>query len=65
VDEGAGSALSGNHQEIRRFRKESALEKTARLRPICWRSREGKDLLPGFSGFLREQNPARQYKIED
>ena len=25
--------LSGNHQEIRRFRKESALEKTARLRP--------------------------------
>jgi tRNA (guanine37-N1)-methyltransferase len=25
--------LSGNHQEIRRFRKDSALEKTARLRP--------------------------------
>jgi tRNA (guanine37-N1)-methyltransferase len=25
--------LSGNHQEIRRFRRESALEKTARLRP--------------------------------
>jgi tRNA (guanine37-N1)-methyltransferase len=25
--------LSGNHQEIRKFRKESALEKTARLRP--------------------------------
>jgi tRNA (guanine37-N1)-methyltransferase len=25
--------LSGNHEEIRRFRKDSALEKTARLRP--------------------------------
>ena len=25
--------LSGNHQEIRKFRKDSALEKTARLRP--------------------------------
>lgn len=25
--------LSGNHQEIRRFRKDAALEKTARLRP--------------------------------
>jgi tRNA (guanine37-N1)-methyltransferase len=25
--------LSGNHQDIRKFRKESALEKTARLRP--------------------------------
>jgi tRNA (guanine37-N1)-methyltransferase len=25
--------LNGNHEEIRRFRKESALEKTARLRP--------------------------------
>jgi tRNA (guanine37-N1)-methyltransferase len=25
--------LNGNHQEIRRFRKEAALEKTARLRP--------------------------------
>jgi tRNA (guanine37-N1)-methyltransferase len=25
--------LGGNHQEIRRFRKDSALEKTARLRP--------------------------------
>jgi tRNA (guanine37-N1)-methyltransferase len=25
--------LSGNHQEIRRFRRDSALEKTARLRP--------------------------------
>jgi tRNA (guanine37-N1)-methyltransferase len=25
--------LNGNHQEIRRFRKQAALEKTARLRP--------------------------------
>ena len=45
--------LNGNHQEIRRFRKQAALEKTARLRP---------DL-------LKAANPAdgirHQVKIED
>ena len=35
--------LSGNHQEIRRFRKDSALEKTARLRPDLLTSREQRD----------------------
>jgi tRNA (guanine37-N1)-methyltransferase len=43
--------LSGNHQEIRKFRKDSALEKTARLRP---------DLLVG-AGHARPDS----YKIED
>jgi tRNA (guanine37-N1)-methyltransferase len=43
--------LGGNHQEIRRFRKDAALEKTARLRP---------DLLVGV-GHARPDS----YKIED
>ena len=41
--------LAGNHEEIRRFRRQAALEKTARLRP---------DLLAG-------ESPAAQGKIED
>ena len=36
--------LSGNHQEIRKFRKDSALEKTARLRPDLLTSREQERL---------------------
>ena len=43
--------LGGNHQEIRRFRKDAAIEKTARLRP---------DLLVG-AGHARPDS----YKIED
>jgi tRNA (guanine37-N1)-methyltransferase len=35
--------LSGNHEEIRRFRKDSALEKTARLRPDLLTGREQTD----------------------
>jgi tRNA (guanine37-N1)-methyltransferase len=30
--------LSGNHEEIRRWRQRAALEKTARLRPDLWRT---------------------------
>ena len=48
--------LNGNHQEIRRFRKDAALEKTARLRP---------DLLTSREGGLPSGAAARQYKIED
>jgi tRNA (guanine37-N1)-methyltransferase len=37
--------LSGNHEEIRRFRKEAALEKTARLRPDLLAGPRPKELL--------------------
>jgi len=40
--------LSGNHEEIRQFRKDSALEKTARLRP---------DLLANVGQTLSSVNP--------
>jgi tRNA (guanine37-N1)-methyltransferase len=36
--------LGGNHQQIRRFRKDAALEKTARLRPDLLTSREQERL---------------------
>jgi len=47
--------LNGNHQEIRRFRKQAALEKTARLRPDL----SGGRPLPEGRG-----TEARQGKIE-
>jgi tRNA (guanine37-N1)-methyltransferase len=43
--------LNGNHQEIRRFRKQAALEKTARLRPDLTASQVAADPRPSGSGY--------------
>ena len=48
--------LNGNHEEIRRFRKRAALEKTARLRP---------DLLAGWAEPEALKPAADSVKIED
>jgi tRNA (guanine37-N1)-methyltransferase len=58
--------LNGNHQEIRRFRKQAALDKTARLRPDL----VGEQPLPNGRGSeaAAEPRPSRsghQGKIED
>jgi tRNA (guanine37-N1)-methyltransferase len=38
--------LNGNHEEIRRFRKSAALEKTARLRPDLIKATETQEIRP-------------------
>jgi len=48
--------LNGNHEEIRRFRRRAALEKTARLRP---------DLLAKLAGHAALKSAADSVKIED
>ena len=58
--------LNGNHQEIRRFRKQAALDKTARLRPDL----VGEQPLPNGRGSEAAAEPrpsgsGHQGKIED
>ena len=53
--------LQGNHEEIRRFRRQTALEKTARLRPDLIRAQAGSPASSTPSGEV----PASHAKIED